>query len=123
MAVQMKATPAVNIVDVIYGSNGFARKLVEAVIQQQADAILEMLIDNQEDLTEELGRREIFNHLAGVKEAARDMLADIVADITRGVHLELEKVIVKPVVTSIQYNPVDGMVDDASVVVDVKFVD
>lgn len=123
MAVQMKATPAVNIVDVIYGSNGFARKLVETVIQQQADAILEMLIDTQEALISELGRREILEHLASVKAAARDMLVDVVADIERGIEEELTKVIIKPVVTTIQYNPTDGMVDDATVVLDVQFVD
>jgi hypothetical protein len=120
MAVQMKATSAVNLTDVIYGTNSIARKLVEAVIQQQADSTLEMLIDTQEG---ELTRREIVDHLAAVKESAADLIEDMLAGLRHSLGEELNKAKISPVVTSIQYNPLDGMVDDANVVMNVQFPD
>ena len=86
---------AVSYNDIIFTNLPAMRALMTKMIHNQADATVENLIDYQEDMTTELTRTVIQDHLVDVKSAARDMLRDVLSDLERELHKALDDAEIK----------------------------
>lgn len=123
MSVQLKDPKfsAVNINSLVFGHSSVERHIVEFIIHTQADAILEQLLDCQEDIGEELTRREILVHFDRVRSSASDLIDDMLADLKVNLHRALERATIEAVVTNMQFEAASGLVENVDVILDVKF--
>ncbi len=124
MAVQLKDnnTAFININSLIFGHGDVERNIVAAIINSSADAIVEQLLDCQEDIADELTRREVLVHLNGsLKKSASELISDMLADLSVGLNRALDEATIEAVVTNMQFEPASGLVENVDVVLDVKF--
>lgn len=124
MAVQLKDnnTAFININSLIFGHGDVERNIVAAIINSSADAIVEQLLDCQEDIADELTRREVLVHLNGsLKKSAGELISDMLADLSVGLNRALDEATIEAVVTNMQFEPASGLVENVDVVLDVKF--
>lgn len=94
---------AISYNDIIFGNLPAMRALMTKLIHNQADAVVERLIDCQDDLETELTRTVIQDHLVSVKESARDMLEDVLSDLRRVLHQALDDAEIKLDVQSMSF--------------------
>jgi hypothetical protein len=111
----------INVNSLIFGHSQVERNIVESIIHHQADAIVEQLLDCQEDIGEELTRREILEHFGRVKASAGDLIDDMLADLGVSLKRALDQALITPVITGMQFEPASGLVENVDVVLDVKF--
>lgn len=94
---------AISYNDIIFSNLPAMRALMTKLIHNQADAVVERLIDCQDDLETELTRTVIQDHLVSVKESARDMLEDVLSDLRRVLHQALDDAEIKLDVQSMSF--------------------
>lgn len=94
---------AISYNDIIFSNLPAMRALMTKLIHNQADAVVERLIDCQDDLETELTRTVIQDHLVSVKESARDMLEDVLSDLRRVLHRALDDAEIKLDVQSMSF--------------------
>lgn len=94
---------AISYNDIIFSNLPAMRALMTKLIHNQADAVVERLIDCQDDLETELTRTVIQDHLVSVKESARDILEDVLSDLRRELHKALDDAEIKLDVQSMSF--------------------
>ena len=97
------------------------RELVDAIVRDaligQTEAFIDMIIDTERP--EEITRASVNETLRGVKESARDFLADMISDLERAIMQRLEAAQYGAAVIGIKYD-LAGDVKDIEVDVSVS---
>ena len=97
------------------------RELVDAIIKEalisQTEAIIDMIIDGQEDVS----REAISDTLKGVKDNTKDYLNDLLLDLKYEVNSRFDAALYGAAVTGIRYNLMGEVTDietDVSIVIE-----
>lgn len=102
------------VVDVMFAKEEFVKEFVKQILVDQTDAVVELLISDQDYINGELTRKEIQHHLRAVKSNAHDFINDLLSDLKHSIYEELYRAQYGAIVTEIKYG-IAGDVIDAKV--------
>ena len=113
---------AVGFHEIMYSNQRAMEQLVTAIIADQADATIDLMLDCQldDDPDTEVTRTKVVKILTRVKESASEFIAEMIADLERSLNRALERAEVKTNVTTMEFNTA-GVVENVNVNLYVNF--